>query len=486
MLAEAKGRMSKQAVQNIFWAYVSFIFGKGLTFVTTIILARLLAPEQFGLMGYALIAIQYLDILNTFGLDVAVISRRDRVEEAANAAFIISFLMSGLLVGLAWFGAPAIAAFFDEPRVVELFRTLAIVLPLSALSMVPQAMIKRELRFKAKLIPDVGRSLAKGGCSIVLALTGFGVWSLVWGQIAGEAVSTIILWIVARWRPTLRFDRQVTGEMFTFGLHMISVGLGGALRNNVDYLLVGRLLGAAALGYYTIAYRIPELIIQNVNYVVSNVAHPLIARLQSDKQQLHEVYFTYIRYISLFTFPAGVGIALVSAPFIRVFYTSKWDLAIVPMQAVAIALAISSIAHVPGVLYKAINRPEILNKIMLIRLPVAIGAVWYATRWGINGVAISQVFLALFYIAVDSFIVNRLVRFSLRELVKALTPALIGSGAMVIALGLTIIYLIPDGVFGLILMVLIGLTTYASTLALVSRETVSQAYTVLRGAAARS
>jgi O-antigen/teichoic acid export membrane protein len=274
--------------------------------------------------------------------------------------------------------------------------------------------------------------------------------------------------------------------MMFFGLHMISVGLGGALRNNVDYLLIGRLLGAAALGYYTIAYRVPELIINNINFVVGNVTHPLIARLDTDTQQLREVYFSYIRYISLFTFPAGVGIAMVAAPFIRIFYTSKWEPAIIPMQAIALALAIASIAHVPGVLYKAINRPDLLNKIMLIRLPVAIGVVWYAAAWGINGVAISQVVLGFFYMAVDSFVVSRLVNFGPVELIKALAPALVGSSVMAVALGTMASLLGSVSLSGLIVLVLAGLGVYAGALALVSRETFTQAYTVLRGAAART
>jgi O-antigen/teichoic acid export membrane protein len=479
--------ISKHAVQNTFWAYMSFLLGKGLTFVATIILARLLAPEQFGLMGYCLIAIQYLDILNTFGMDTALISRRDKLEPAANAAFMVSIGMSVLLFGLAWFSAPVIAAFFDEARVIELFRLLAFVLPISALAMVPRAMIKRNLRFKAKLIPDIGHNLAKGLASILLAWSGFGVWSLIWGQLIGEVVSTLALWWVARWRPTFQFERQVTREMLSFGGHMISVGLVGALRNNIDYLFVGRVLGAAALGYYTIAYRIPELVIRNLNFVVGNVAHPLLARLQADSQHLRSVYFSYIRYISLFTFPAGVGIALTADPFIRFFYTSKWEAAIFPMQCVALALAIASVGHVPGVLYKAVNRPEILNQTTLVKMPVTIAALWYATGWGINGVAASQVALAIFYVVLDSVVVSRIIEFRMGAFFKALAPALAGSAVMAAALVLVNESVSPTGLAGLITLIIVGLASYLGTLAFVSRETVAQAYTVvMRAAVARS
>jgi O-antigen/teichoic acid export membrane protein len=477
--------LSKAAVKNTFWAYLSFIFGHGLTFVATIILARLLAPEQFGLMAFCLITMRYVSTLHTFGMGTALISRRDKIEQAANAAFVFGMGTSLLLFGFAWIIAPAIAAFFQDQRITSLFRALAVSMPISALGLVPQAMIRRSLRFKAKLIPDIGYSLTKGVCSIILASTGFGVWSLVLGQIAGRIIGVLCNFWVAPWRPTFLFERQVTKDMLTNGSHLISVGLSGTLRNNIDYLFVGRLFGAAALGYYTLAYRIPELVIQNLNVVVGKVALSLLSQLQTDVRRLQSVYFSYIRYIALFTFPAGIGLALTASIFIRTFYTTKWDPAIFPSQCIALALAISSVGLVPGVLYKAINKAKVLNQINLIKLPITIAVLWYAARWGVNGVAVSQIFLAIFYVTVDSLVVNRILNFQIGNMIKALTPALAGAAAMSVTLVILMSLVTPSGVAGLILVVMIGIGAYASALVLVSRDVVLKAYTMLRAATAR-
>jgi O-antigen/teichoic acid export membrane protein len=475
-------KLSTQAVQSTFWAYISFLSGKALVFVSTIILARLLVPEQFGMMGYCLIAIQYLDALNGLGVDAAVISRRDKVAEAANAAFVISLISGVVMFAVAWLTAPRIAVFFDEPEVTQLFRVIAIVLPFSAVGSVPMAMLQRALRFKAKFIPDVGRSIAKGGISIVLAWQGFGVWSLVYGQIAGEIIATIAVVVVARWRPTRVFDRQVTREVLRFGIHIILVGITGALVINVDYLLVGRILGAAALGYYTLAYRIPELVIRNTNFVIGKVAFPLLAQVQSDDSDLRRVYGALLRYVSLFTIPAGVGMALIAPLFIDTFYTGKWEPAVAVMQLIAISLAISSIGHLPGIIYKSINRPEILNQLSFAKLIVTVGVLWFSVRWGINGVAFGQVALSVMFVMVDTVVVARLLKYPPEAMVRAIGPALICALTMAaVVVGLVQAFS-PSGATGLFSIVTLAVIVYGLTLLVVSRETVLRARNIVQSA----
>lgn len=485
-MSASPSRLSTQAVQSTFWAYGSFVSGKLLVFVSTIILARILVPEHFGLMAICLIAIQYLDILNGFGVGSALIQRRDRIEEAANAALVVGTLSGLGLFALAWVFAPALATFFREDDVTSLFRTLAIVIPISAIGAVPSALIQRSLRFKAKFVPDMGRSLAKGSLSIVLAWQGFGVWSLVYGQIAGEVVATVILLILARWRPTLKFDREVTRGILKFGGNIIGVGIAGALVTNVDYLLVGRILGAAALGYYTIAYRIPELVIRNTNFVIARVAFPLLSQVQADADRLRHVYGTMLRYVSIFAFPAGVGLALVAPAFIHTFYTSRWESSIPVMQLVAIALAVSAVGHLPGIIYKAINRPEILNQLSFLKLIATVLVLWFAIRWGITGVAAGQVALAAVFVVVDSIVVSRVLGFPARRMIQAITPALIATGAMALVAGSLILVTPDEGAIALALLIGVAVAVYGAVLLLVSRETLMKARVVVRSAVARS
>ena len=315
----------------------------------------------------------------------ALVSRQEKFKQAANAALVISVSLSMVLFTGGFLAAPYIAQFFQEPRFVPLFRVLILSLPILAIEVVPAAILTRDLQFKKLLVPAMAKGLAKGAVSIVLALNGYGVWALVWGQVAGALAVLAGSWFMAGWRPTWEFDRDVFRRMMAYGGHIMSVGFIGTLIVNVDYILVGRILGTVALGFYTLSYRIPELIIRSINSVVGKVAFPVLAKLRVDQGYLRHVYLNYISYISIVVIPAGVGLAILSRPLILFMYTDKWVDSIQPMVWISLGLAISALGHIPGVLYKAIDRPDILNKLSVIKLPITIIVLWFSTRWGLWG-----------------------------------------------------------------------------------------------------
>lgn len=473
---ESPKDLSQKTLKGILWSYGTFIGGKGLTFVSTIILARLLLPEQFGLVGYCLVAIQYLDILNSAGIDSALIARRENLEEAANAAFVANILLGILSFGLTWFLAPTVASFFKEDAIVPLLRLLGLSLPISGIGMVPDALLQRQLRFRIRLMPAISRSLMKGIVSIILAVLGMGVWSLVWGQIVGILTSTLLAWVLAGWKPTWQFDSKATRAVTGYGFHIVMLEIVGALRGNVDYLLIGRILGAAALGYYTMAFRIPELLIRSVNHAIGRVSLPALAITQSDPIKLRSFYFNYLRYLSIFVFPVGIGLTLTAPLFIPIFFSQQWNAAIVPTMLISLALAISALGYVPGVLYKAISKPDVLNRLAIAKLPIAIFILWYSTRWGINGVAAGQVAMSIISLSVDSLIANYIMQYPLKELIKTILPAF--SATLIMAFVLLLVYqILPLGViFKLVVMVLVGILVYVTSLWLINRETLLQGY----------
>ncbi len=463
--------LTQKTLKGVFWSYLSFAGGMALSTVTTIVLARLLLPEQFGVVGYCLVAIQYLDILNSAGIDTALIARRENVEEAANAAFVANILLGVVCYGLTWVLAPSVAVFFKSPQIVPLFRVLGLSLPLSGLGMVPGTLLQRTLNFRKILISELGRNFSKGAISIILAVMGFGVWSLVWGQILGILTGTLLSWFLAKWKPTWRFHSGATHSIVFIGFHIIVLEIAGAVRNNVDYLLVGRILGAAALGYYTMAYRIPELLIRSLNNVVGDVSLPTLALIQVDAEKLRMFYFGYLRYISMFVLPLGTGLAFTARLFIPIFLSDTWIPAIIPAALIALALAISALGYVPGILYKAIGRPDILNRLALIKVPIAVFILWYATRWNIIGVALGQIAISLISVSMDVLIVNFILHYKIREFLQAVAPTFIST----IGMALSLLFVDKIETFSnvpqLVLMILVGVLTYFAMLWLISRET---------------
>jgi len=472
--------LAQKTIKGIFWSYLAFIGGKVLTFLSTIILARLLLPEQFGLVGYCLVAIQYLDILNSAGIDSALIARRENLEEAANAAFAANILLGVVSFGLTWVVAPSVAVFFKNNEIIPLLRVLGLSLPLSGLGMVPDTLLQRHLRFRTRLLPSMSGSFTKGLVSIVLAWLGLGVWSLVWGQLAGIVAGAVLAWILAGWRPTWRFRADATYAIATYGFHIVLLEIAGAFRNNVDYLLVGRILGAAALGYYTMAYRIPELLIRSVNIVVGNVSLPVMAMAQKDREQLHSFYFNYLRYLSLVLFPVSVGAAITAPIFIPLFLSAKWNPAIFPTVLISLALGVAAMGYIPGVLYKAIGRPELLSRLNFIKVPLAVLVLWYSTRWGISGVAAGQIVIGIFSVSLDTLVANHIMHYAIGDLFKALAPSFFSVLVMAAVL-LGVDRILPfSGFLEFGVLILMGFLSYAMMLWWLDREIILRGLHLLR------
>lgn len=489
-MAEPAGQgaagIGKRAVRGTFWSFLSFFSGKVLTFVTTLVLARLLTPAQFGVVAYCTIVIAYLDLLNNFGVGHALIARRDKIEEAKNAAFFVSVGSGVVLYGATWLSAPLIADFFNEPQVTMLLRVLSLGLLMVGVGTVPMALLQRDLRFKAYLLPGIARNLVKVGVAIGMAWQGFGVWSLVVAELVNRVLEVVIPWAIVRWRPTRAFDWEVMRQMLGFGINIVAAGLLGTFMANIDYMTVGRMLGGAALGYYTMAYRIPELAIRSTTDTVMMVAFPLLSKLQTDASRLSAAYFGYLRYLGMFSFPAAAGVALLAPAFFRTFYTAEWEPSILPTQLIAVEIGVAAIAYVPGIIYKSVNRPDLLTKLTLTKLPVVIGVLWFAARWGIAGVAGGMVVLSVLSTVLDSVVVQRVIGFRFVEMLRVLAPITAATALMTLVAGATVAAMPPAGLLSLILPAVVGGAVYVGALALLSRETFVEASTAVRAALVRS
>ena len=474
------GRLAHRAVQGVVWTYVSFAGSKLLVFISTVVLARLLAPAEFGQVGFALLVISYMDTVGDFGVSSALIYERERPEEAANVAFLIS-----LATGLAWFaacfaGAPLVADFFNDPAVVPVLRVMSLVFIVNALGNTHDAILRRDLDFKKRLVPDFAMAALKGVCSVGLALAGWGVWSLVWGQLIGTAAATVALWLIVPWRPRLRATWARARGMLAYGGQIVSVNVISAIVHDADFVIVGRVLGSAALGLYSLAYRTPEFFITMVIWVIGKVTFPVYSKLRDDPEALSEAFLMTLRYLSLITLPAGLGLAALGGLFVEGFYGGQWVPAVRTLQALAVAGALRSLGSHAGDVYKATGRPGILTKLGLLRAAVIVPAMLWGARYGIFGVAVAQLIVTAGSTLLNLYVAGRVLRLSAWALLAEFKTAALASVLMVAALELLLPLLAgaPRAV-GLGAGVLAGACVYASAVWLVGRETIRDARATL-------
>lgn len=448
--------VTKKAARSMGWHYLSFGGTKFLSLVTLSILARLLLPENFGLVALATLTMDYLAIISDLGFSAALIQKKDKVIESANIAFVINFLANALLSLIIFIVAPYAALFFNEPELTSVLRWLGLTFILKSVGTVHNVLLERDLNFKKKLVPDLSSAIIKAVVSIVLAWLGLGVWALVIGQLVGVVATSIILWILLPWRPKFEWDTKVAKELFGYGLSIMGVSILSAWEDGFDYLIIGRIFNTTALGIYTIAYRLPETLILNTMWVMTSVLFPTFSALQHDKDSLRKGFLSTVRYVEILVTPLCIGMVVVADPLIRVAFGEQWIEAIPILQVISIYTLVISIGFHAGDVYKAIGRPDIILKISILLFPVRLILLWIGAQFGLIGVAYGHLAAEVFAAVINFFVIRKVINVTLLEIMLEL-KAFVGGAALAIC-ALPVLYVTKNlpAIYQLVLATLAG------------------------------
>lgn len=483
-----KAGLVKKTVTGTLWAYAALYGGKFVNLIGITILARILSQEEFGVASYALVVISLLDFPG-LGIGPALVFHR-REKERTNTAFWLAIVIGLTMTVLTALFAPLAGTYFNDPRAVPVTRALSVYFIIVALGVVPSSLLNKELSFKRKFFPDLAGAINKGIFSIVLALVGFGAWSLVAGNLVNTLTTTIFLWLVWRsnWRPSLHFDASYARSLLIYGAHIVSIYFLGILLLNVDYLLVGRYLGAAALGVYMLAFRIPELLIKQFYSAISEVLFPVFTKVKEEAGALEYGFLHAMRYISLMTIPMALGLALVARPLILTVFGEKWAEAIPVTSAIALYTLFRSFYFNAGDLFKAQGRPAVITRLHIFNLIVLVPALWFAvTRFGtINAVAWMQVAVVFTVGTIRLFVATRMLKIPFFNMIKVFIPALTCSAFMAVAV-IASLYLTNSStpLVQLIVSITVGALTYLGATYLLHKEMVLTASRTLRAALVR-
>ncbi|ETW95348.1 MAG: hypothetical protein ETSY1_31020 [Candidatus Entotheonella factor] len=482
-----KRTLALATMRGSVWTSISRYSGKFLVFISTAILARLLSQEDFGVAGYALIVIGFLDVLSDVGVGSALIYERDN-PDAAHTAFWLNIMTSLLLFGLIWLLAPLAGSYFNDARAVPLTRALALIFPLTALSNTHMALLSKGLAFSKKFVPDLSQTASKGLISIGFALLGFGAWSLVLGQVGSRVIGTLAYWWVSPWRPRFHFDFRIARTLLSFGSNLLTITAMGGILLMIDYLFVGRYLGAAALGVYTLAFRVPELGIKEFYSNLTKVMFPVFTKARDDTVVLHKAFLMTTRYVTMMTVPLGAGLALVADPFVIVIFGEKWRAAVPVMQAISIYTTILSLTFNAGDLYKAQGKLHILQWMALLRAAILIPALWWAVTVPASVVAVgwTQAAVALITAPLQLIVASHMFNLPARAILQAYRPACIGGACMAaVVYGVLVLVQPFPPLVQLIGSVLSGAGAYVGALWYWQKDDVMQIRTILRSAMTR-
>jgi PST family polysaccharide transporter len=372
------------------WSWLDQALGRGLTFGTSILLARLLTPADFGIVSFAMVLIGGLSLVQDLGATAALVHNRERPERLAGTALTLNLVAASLLFGALALLAPLINLGGQPGEATNVARALGVGILISAAGQVQVALVIRDLAFGRKLFLDIAPLAVSGATSISLALMGFGAWSLVWGYLARTITSTALLWGLASLRPLPRFDRAVVKELLSYGGH-ISIGtLVGFLAANGDNAIVGHQLGPSELGLYAVAFTIGSLPAVLVSVPASAPLFSAYCRLREDPVALRNTFRDTLSVVSAAATGIAVMLVIAAPGLVPTLLGEKWAGVIFPLQIIAVYGVAYALKQPYSALVKAMGRPDLDWKMGLFALVVLVPSMVFGTRFGIAGVATAQ------------------------------------------------------------------------------------------------
>jgi PST family polysaccharide transporter len=374
---------------GLVWTSGAYLLVKSSTLLTTLVLARLLAPAEFGVVAAILVFLTFVELGSAIGLKATVVfEQEDGVTRRVQTAFTLNLVIGVLLTALAMLVAPAIAGFFQVSEHVDLFRLGAANILIIGLGNIQDSLLLRELEFRRRIVPEFLRAVVRGGVSIALAFAGLEAAALVWGMLAGSLVWTATQWALTRFRPDFSLDLGIVRSMVSYGSGAALLELLAIVAGRADAIVVGRVLGERALGLYTVAFRLPEALIDSISWNMSAVAFPALARKRAEEREgFAGVTLRLVRFQALYALPVAAGLAVLAPPLVVTLFGDAWREAGGVLAAVAVMSGIHAIVYPLGDAFKAVGRQRLLAGIVVLQLPLMVGAIVLAAPAGILVVA---------------------------------------------------------------------------------------------------
>ncbi|MDP8247762.1 MAG: MOP flippase family protein [Candidatus Tritonobacter lacicola] len=414
--------LKAQAVSGVKWSGASMGVIVTLQFVTLAILARLLSPSDFGLMGMVMVVIGFAQAFSDMGLSNAIIYRQDVEENHLSSFFWVNVLTGVIIFVCILLARGLVTIYFKEPSLSNYLIFAAFIFLITPVGQIFNTLLRKELKFKTLSKIEIGGMVAYSLSAIGLAMANFGVLSLIMGQLVRSLLTVCILFFVFRgkWMPRFYLNIKEIRSYFSFGAFQMGEKAVNYLRSNIDYIIIGRFLGPAALGFYTLAYQLITFPMSKINPTITRVAFPAFSKIQDDDSRMRRGYCKVINYISMISFPMLAGMLVVAPEFIGLVYGLKWEPSVIVVQILCLAGMFWSIGDPVGSVLLAKGRVDIGFYWNVFSMIVTTIAIIIGVNWGIVGVAGAILLLRVPFFFVVPFILNRLIDLKFSKYIKAL------------------------------------------------------------------
>lgn len=468
-------------VKGLAWSFTELIAKQGIQLVIQIILARLLVPEHFGLIGMITIFIALSNSIVQSGMDQALIREKNPTQTDYSTVFFFNLFVAVCIYLILFVSAPTISNFFNEPQLIEIIRVLMIIVIINAVGVIQRVILIRKVDFKTQTKISIIAGLCSGVIAIILALTGFGVWSLVVQTIMMQLVQVIFLYINYRWKPSLNFSISAFKNFFNFGYKLLLSGLIDTTYKNIYFVIIGKLYPAAHLGYYTNASKFRDVASQSITQAIQKVTYPVLSSIKEDEERLSYSYKKLIKITAFLYFPFMLGLAVTSSNFIPLLLGEQWLPSVLYFQLLSVAGMLYPIHSINLNILKVKGRSDLFLKLEIIKKSVLSLLILFAVLLetgivGLIGAAIINSFISLF---INMHYSGREISYSFLKQIKDLLPIFFSSIVMSLIIHFVSSYLFGIYFIDLLIEILIGIVTYIIVSKLIKVDAFNDVYKVI-------
>ena len=468
---------SGKIASNFIWRLAERFGAQGVTFVVSLVLARILGPEVYGVLALVTVFTTILQVFVDSGLGTALIQKKDADDLDFSSVFFFNLGFSLLLYLLMFFAAPWIAAFYRMPTLRPVVRVLSLAIVISAVKNVQQAYVSRNMLFRKFFFSTLGGTLAAAVIGIGMAILGFGVWALVAQYLVNAAIDTLILWLTVHWRPQRRFSFSRLKELLSFGWKLLGESLFNTFYANVRSLVIGKLYSPSELAFYNKAFQLPQMLAFNVDTSLDSVLLPTMSQRQEDHSEVLRLTRLFIQVGTYIMMPAMLGLALCAVPAIRLLLGSKWLPSAPFMQLFCVSYAFYTMATANYNAYKALGRSDLFLRVSMISKCLGLLILLVTMRFGVWAIALGTLLSALVNQLIVSVTSFRLLQYRFADQLRDILPNVLCSlvmGIPVYALSrlplpyyvLLLIQVIAGAAAYILLSILLRVPSYATVLRL--------------------
>ena len=422
-LSSSTTALKQKTISGLIWSAVDTFAGQGIQFIVGIVLARILSPREFGLIGMITIFIAISQSFIDSGFSNALIRKKHCTSDDYSTVFYFNLATGIVFFGGLFLAAPAITSFFDEPALKSIVPVLGFVLIINSLTIIQRTILTKRIDFKLQTRISVIAATGSGAVGITLALLNYGVWSLVALQISREALNSFFLWLWNRWKPILVFNKNSFKELFGFGSKLLVSGLIDTAYRNIYYLVIAKYFSAVELGYYTRAAQFIDLPSKNLNGVIGRVSYPVLSSIQDDIPRLRANYQIIIRSTMFITFVLMLGMAATAKPMVLTLIGEKWLPSVIYLQMLCFVGMFYPLHALNLNMLKVQGRSDLFLRLEIIKKFLAVPTIIIGVVWGIKIMIAGMMFNTLIGYYLNSYWSGKKIGYSFKQQIRDILPS---------------------------------------------------------------